>query len=129
MSDDTSGPSLGATVGKLLTGGIFGGDLPGNMDRGLYTTTRLAVEDGVGELLGPIAVWIIVGVTFLVGLEFVAVGAIIMGVPNVGLLIFGAGVTAIIAAAVAAAYLVFSAQRKEGKDGESDVGGGGPRAE
>jgi hypothetical protein len=129
MSDDTSGPSLGATVGKLLTGGIFGGDLPGNMDRGLYTTTRLAVEDGVGELLGPIAVWIIVGVTFLVGLEFVAVGAIIMGVPNVGLLIFGAGVTAIIAAAVAAAYLVFSAQRKEGKDGESDAGGGGPRAE
>jgi len=111
MSDDDSGPSLGATVGKLLTGGIFGGDLPGNMDRGLYTTTRLAVEDGVGELLGPIAVWIIVGVTFLVGIEFVAVGAIIMGVPNVGVLIFGAGVTAILGAALTAAYLVFSAQQ------------------
>jgi hypothetical protein len=113
MGSDDSGPSLGATVGRLLTGGIFGGDLPGNMDRGLYTTTRLAVEDGVGELLGPVAVWIVVGVTFLVGIEFVAVGAIIMGVPNVGFLIFGAGVTAILGAALAAGYLVLYARKGE----------------
>jgi hypothetical protein len=118
MGDDDSSPSLGESVGRLLTGGIFGGDLPGNMDRGLYTTTRLAVEDGVGELLGPITVWIIVGVTFLVGIEFVAVGAIIMGVPNVGVLLFGAGVTAILAAAVAAGYLALYAQRDS-----SDAGG------
>ncbi|WP_276259766.1 hypothetical protein [Haloglomus litoreum] len=118
MSSDDSSPSLGATVGKLLTGGIFGGDLPGNMDRGLYTTTRLAVEDGVGELLGPIAVWIIVGVTFVIGIEFVAVGAIIMGVPNVGFLIFGAGVTAILGAALAAGYLVLYAQQDGSEVGE-----------
>lgn len=117
MSDDDSGPSLGESVGRLLTGGIFGGDLPGNMDRGLYTTTRLAVEDGVGELLGPIAVWIVVGMTFLVGIEFVAVGAIIMGVPNVGVLLFGAGATAILVSAVAAGYLVLYAQR-EGSGGD-----------
>lgn len=115
MSSDDSGPSLGESVGKLLTGGIFGGDLPGNMDRGLYTATRIAVEDGVGELLGPIAVWIIVGVTFLVGIEFVAVGAIVMGVPNVGFLIFGAGATAIVGATLAAVYLVLYAQR-DGSD-------------
>jgi hypothetical protein len=121
-SDSDSDTSLGATVGKLLTGGIFGGDLPGNMDRGLYTTTRLAVEDGVGELLGPIAVWIVVGVTFLVGIEFVAVGAIVMGVPNAGLLVFGAGVTAIVGAALAAGYLVLYAQR-EGSDGEGGARG------
>jgi hypothetical protein len=118
MGDDDSGPSLGESVGRLLTGGMFGGDLPGNMDRGLYTTTRLAVEDGVGELLGPITVWAIVGVTFLVGIEFVAVGAIIMGVPNIGFLLFGAGATAILGAVVAAGYLILSAQR-----GSSDAGG------
>lgn len=121
MGDDASGPSLDETVGKLLTGGIFGGDLPGNMDRGLYTTTRLAVEDGVGELLGLIAVRIIVGVTFLVGIEFVAVGAIIMGVPNIGFLLFGAGATAILAAAVAAGSLVLYAQR-EGASGGGEEG-------
>lgn len=120
MSDDDSGPSLGESVGRLLTGGIFGGDLPGNMDRGLYTTTRLAVEDGVGELLGPITVWIIVGVTFLVGIEFVVVGAIIMGVPNVGFLVFGAGVTAILGAAAAAGSLVLYA-RHEGSSGAEDM--------
>jgi hypothetical protein len=118
MSNDDSGPSLGESVGRLLTGGIFGGDLPGNMDRGLYTTTRLAVEDGLGELLGPIAVWIVVGVTFLVGIEFVAIGAVLMGVPNIGLLLFGAGVTAVLGAALAAAYLALYAQRETaGEDG------------
>ena len=116
-SGDTAG-SLGRSVAKLLTGGLFGGDLPGNLDRGVYTTTRLAVEDGVGELLGHIAVWVVVGVTFLVGIEFIAVGAIVMGVPNVGLLLLGAGATAVFGAALAAASLVVHAQRDRSGEGE-----------
>jgi hypothetical protein len=69
-------------VAKLLPGGLSGGDLPGPLDRGVYTATRLAVGDGVGELLDPIAVRVVVGVTLPVGIEFIAVGAIVMGVPD-----------------------------------------------
>jgi hypothetical protein len=116
MSDDSEA-SLGEQVGRLLTGGLLSGDLPGNLDRGMYSTTRLAVEDGVGELLGPIAVWIVVGVAFLVGVELVVVGAIVMGVPNIGVLLFGAGVTAIALSALTAGYLSFVAVG----DGEADA--------
>jgi hypothetical protein len=104
---------MGESVGKLLTGGLLSGDLPGRPDRGMYSTTRLVVEDGVGELLGPIAVWVVVGVTLLVGIEFVAVGAILMGVPNVGLLLFGAGVIAVALSVLAAASLTFVAVEEE----------------
>lgn len=119
-SDDSDGAtdSLGGSVAKLLTGGLFSGDLPGNMDRGVYTTTRLAVEDGVGELLGPIAVWVVVGITCLVGIDFIAVGAIVMGVPNVGVLLLSAGATAVFGAALGAAALVVHARRDRSGEGE-----------
>lgn len=109
MAEDDPRPSLTEAVGKLVTGGLLGGDLPGNLARGMYSTTRRAVEDGVGELLGPIAVWLTVGVTFLVGLQLLVVGAIVAGVPAIGVVLLAAGAFTILASAVATGWLVYAA--------------------